>query len=111
MTQTPVTIGRSPDNKLILKQKKWGVSRQHACVDSEQDRLHLIDLDSTNGTYVGKNRIQKQPLYSGAKFSVGTYQLTVKRQVQCQCERLVTDEHQDCPWCGHFLADAVTQIL
>ncbi len=34
-----------------------GVSRRHAALVQSNDRLHLIDLDSANGTFVNNRRV------------------------------------------------------
>ena len=44
------TIGRSPDNDIVLDD--WAVSRCHALVLTRVGGLTLIDLSSTNGTFV-----------------------------------------------------------
>ncbi len=45
-----VTIGRSPENVIILPDPT--VSRKHAVIKVEDGKLVLEDLGSTNGTYV-----------------------------------------------------------
>ena len=45
-----ITIGRSPENVVILPDPT--VSRRHATVKVEDGRIVLIDLGSTNGTFV-----------------------------------------------------------
>ena len=45
-----ITIGRSPENVVILPDPT--VSRRHATVKVEDGRIMLIDLGSTNGTFV-----------------------------------------------------------
>lgn len=50
-----VTIGRSAGNDLILKEP--GVSKRHARIVVKDDRFIVVDLKSTNGTYVNGHRI------------------------------------------------------
>ncbi len=45
-----ITIGRSPENVVILPDPT--VSRRHATIRVEDGRVVLIDLGSTNGTFV-----------------------------------------------------------
>ncbi len=49
-----------------------GVSRRHAKVIRSRDGLVvLIDLQSTNGTYVNDQRIETSPLRQGARIGIG----------------------------------------
>lgn len=53
----PYRIGRDPSNDLA--EAALGLSRRHAELDIDiSGRLRLTDLDSTNGTYVNRERIQ-----------------------------------------------------
>jgi phage tail-like protein len=76
ITQTPFNIGRVRGNDLQLPDGM--VSRQHARLLFEGDRIHLIDLNSSNGTMVGETRLTpNEPCtisYDEA-FRVGPYTL------------------------------------
>jgi len=54
----PITIGRNPSNNFTISDIT--VSRKHAIIYiSESDHCIIIkDFDSTNGTYVNKNKLQ-----------------------------------------------------
>jgi uncharacterized protein (TIGR02996 family) len=55
-------------------------SRQHACVSFENNILSIEDLNSANGTYVNRNRInpgQKKPLAPNDLIQIGAVQLRV----------------------------------
>lgn len=66
----PVTdIGRKNDNHIIIDDQH--VSRYHAQVRKEQRSHVLIDLDSTTGTSVNGERIQKVVLTPGDVISLG----------------------------------------
>ncbi|MEM6533313.1 MAG: GGDEF domain-containing protein [Myxococcota bacterium] len=50
-----------------------GVSRRHARVTRDGNgTITVIDLGSTNGTYVNGDRVQQQPLTDGDKIQIGT---------------------------------------
>lgn len=54
--KTTYTLGRTPDNDIPLPYS-W-VSRKHAMVQREESgRLNLIDLGSSNGTFVNGRRV------------------------------------------------------
>ncbi|CAM3412468.1 ABC transporter ATP-binding protein [Mycobacterium intermedium] len=55
--QVAVTIGRAPDNAIVLNDLL--VSRYHAALRRSGDRWELIDKNSSNGTYVNGNRITR----------------------------------------------------
>jgi serine/threonine protein kinase len=50
-----MTIGRDPDNELSLDDPK--ASRRHARIDFDGRVYQITDLNSTNGTYLGNNRL------------------------------------------------------
>ena len=65
-----VTIGRSTENEIVLRDSH--VSHQHTRIVKKRDAYVIMDLDSTNGTTVGKTKIKKQvQLKSGAKIKIG----------------------------------------
>jgi hypothetical protein len=50
-----ITIGRDADNAIVLLDQK--ASRHHARIDFDGSTFHIIDLDSTNGTYLAAARL------------------------------------------------------
>ncbi|HVO84522.1 MAG TPA: cyclic nucleotide-binding domain-containing protein [Syntrophobacteria bacterium] len=65
----PTTIGRGPDNTIIIQDPT--ASRSHACV-SFRDGVWLVeDLGSRNGIIASGRRIQDMPLKSGDTFQIG----------------------------------------
>lgn len=69
LTKADMTIGRAIDNDIVLE--AGGVSRHHARIVWDSDRYVLLDLDSTNGTYVSGLRVTRHYLSSGEELSFG----------------------------------------
>src|SRR6185437_12930598 len=55
--QLVVTIGRAPENNVVLDDLL--VSRSHALLRRSGDQWELVDNNSANGTYVNGNRINR----------------------------------------------------
>jgi pSer/pThr/pTyr-binding forkhead associated (FHA) protein len=68
------TIGREPDSDLFLDDVT--VSRRHAVIERAQDGLYIVDLESLNGTYVNRRRIERHRLSDGDEVQVGKFKLT-----------------------------------
>ena len=58
MGTIPLTIGRTPDNHLVLADPK--VSSHHAEIRLHGQDYALVDLGSTNGTFVNEQRLDAQ---------------------------------------------------
>jgi len=75
----PTTIGRDDDNVLVLKGDDYA-SGQHARVDSGLDGTWVVDLGSTNGTYVNGERLEgRRRLHEGDLVQVGDTELRFER--------------------------------
>ena len=73
-------IGRDPRSTIWLDAPR--ISRRHACivVDVSQDVVHLRDLGSTNGTFLGKSRVvEPVALSDGDEITVGSVALKFRR--------------------------------
>ncbi|MFQ6004534.1 MAG: AAA family ATPase, partial [Woeseia sp.] len=66
-------VGRSSDNEIYIKSKF--VSRHHAQFISDDFGCTIEDLHSTNGVFVGENRIMKYLLKDGDVVSMGLHEL------------------------------------
>jgi pilus assembly protein CpaF len=76
-TESEVTIGRVPGNDVVLP--KGNVSKRHSRIVLKENRFIVVDLKSTNGTYVNGRKITS-PLVvkEGDKIYVGDYVLTLE---------------------------------
>ncbi len=83
-----VIVGRSPDNEVYIKSKY--VSRHHAQLISDDDGCLIEDLNSTNGIYLGEQRIKKYRMQSGDIVTLGVHEL-----VYTDLRELVESESKD----------------
>ncbi len=77
-----IILGRGADSDVQLQDSE--VSRRHAMLEIHLDEASVVDLGSTNGTYVDGVRIQRATIYSNQEFSLGTTTLMF----------IVTDVHE-----------------
>lgn len=63
-TQPVVVIGRAPDCHLVFDQEK-GVSGRHCEIRQVDGQFELVDNNSTNGLFVGDERVGTRILRSG----------------------------------------------
>jgi two-component system cell cycle response regulator len=90
LPSTDITIGRSLDAEIRLEDE--GISRLHMRLSrTEGGGVVLVDLDSTNGSYVNGHRIHRQDLDDGDRIQVGSvtilkfsYQDSLEEQFQQQ---------------------------
>jgi len=65
-----IRIGSMDDNDVVVRDDT--VSRYHCKIVQEDTGYVLVDLRSTNGTFMESTRIQRAPLASHQEFSLGT---------------------------------------
>jgi len=68
-----ITIGRKPDNDIHID--NLAVSGVHAKILTILNDSFIEDLDSTNGTYIAGNKINKHALQNGDSVVIGKHEL------------------------------------
>lgn len=71
-----VTIGRAPDNDLVLG--SLSVSRRHARLEISEGVVRLVDVESANGTYVNGVAADNNTLAIGDIVRIGPYKLVLR---------------------------------
>jgi Na+-transporting methylmalonyl-CoA/oxaloacetate decarboxylase gamma subunit len=70
LTGKPILIGRANDSTLVLTDDY--ASTRHARISATNNVWYLEDLGSTNGTYVGQNKVTGPiPLEAGVVIRIG----------------------------------------
>jgi len=72
-----LTVGRVQGNDIVLA--KRNVSKQHARLTLKDDQAVVVDLNSTNGTWVNGRKITSpHPLKQGDKIYIADFILTLE---------------------------------
>lgn len=66
------TVGRTRDNDIVLQDP--AVSSHHCELKADRRGLIILDLDSSNGTYVNGRRVQSVAIYDGDALKIGQFQ-------------------------------------
>lgn len=80
-----LTIGRSSENDLRID--NLAVSGKHARIVRDGASYFLEDMDSTNGTYVGNQRITYRELKDGDRVTIGKHTLLLEIPDRDQAKR------------------------
>ena len=72
------TVGRAPRADFIVDAAL--VSRLHCRITAAADNLEVVDLQSTNGTFVNGKRVKKARLADGDCLRVGRVELTINKK-------------------------------
>lgn len=76
LTRAVVTLGRNPDNDIVLPAE--GVSRHHTRLQATSLGWEVVDLGGINGTWVNDHRLRADeptPLAVGAMLRIGPYEM------------------------------------
>lgn len=71
------TVGRAPAADFIVEAPL--VSRVHCRLSAGATELEVVDLDSTNGTYVNGERVDRAAMKAGDALGVGRVSFLVSR--------------------------------
>jgi pSer/pThr/pTyr-binding forkhead associated (FHA) protein len=75
----PLTIGRADDNTIALDGDEFA-SGHHARIESQRDGVWILDLGSTNGTFVNGERVEgRRQLHRGDLVQIGNTELRFER--------------------------------
>ena len=73
-----ITIGRHPNNNISVQQE--AVSRHHAKIEIRDKSFHLLDLNSSNGTFVNGKRIKSHRLRENDIVALGDVEFGYSRR-------------------------------
>jgi pSer/pThr/pTyr-binding forkhead associated (FHA) protein len=76
------TVGRAPRADFVVDAAL--VSRLHCRLTATEEGLEVVDLSSTNGTFVNDKRIKRATLAPGDRLRVGRVELTVRKRAVSQ---------------------------
>ncbi len=98
-------LGRTSDNDLQIRSKF--VSRHHAQVTADRDRVVIEDLNSTNGIMVRQRRVTNHTLEDGDIIQIGEHKLLFRRgtPVPAPAEDWSEDEEDTEDDSGDFRSD------
>jgi pSer/pThr/pTyr-binding forkhead associated (FHA) protein len=72
------TLGRAPRADFVVEAAL--VSRLHCRLTATDRAIDVVDLDSTNGTYINDQRIRNGTLSTGDRLKIGRVEMTIDRQ-------------------------------
>jgi two-component system cell cycle response regulator len=65
----PLSVGRGQENVVVLDNDS--VSRRHCRIERRNGSWYVVDLDSTNGTYVNDEQVTEYPMRRGDQIKIG----------------------------------------
>ncbi len=78
--KTEITIGRTKGNDIVLP--KGNVSKQHTRIFKRDNGYYIVDMGSTNGTYVNGRKVANEQSLSGIdKIYIGDFILQLEARV------------------------------
>jgi len=72
------TVGRAPRADFVVEAAL--VSRLHCRLTASPDGVDVVDLDSTNGTYINDQRVKSGCIKSGDRLRIGRVEFKIEQQ-------------------------------
>lgn len=96
--ESEIIIGRHEKCDLVLKKghiskdsvEAMTVSRKHAKIENVDGKYLITDLNSSNGTYINRERISTKELKNGDEIIIGPYILLYKDTEESKVEKAPT---------------------
>jgi pSer/pThr/pTyr-binding forkhead associated (FHA) protein len=86
-----IRIGRLVENDIIID--NTSVSGRHACVTHDGFGFMIKDLDSRNGTFVGRRPVKTRRLVNGDLITIGKHELLFTDEVTAKVDEKKDAEH------------------
>jgi len=80
LSEGTLRIGRDAQNDLVLDDPTSGVSRFHAEIRAAGGIYTIVDLNSRNGLWVNRRRVENAVLRLGIPVTMGAYELVLEDQ-------------------------------
>ena len=71
------TVGRAPRADFVVDAAL--VSRLHCRLTATDETVDVVDLDSTNGTYINDQRVKTGCIKSGDRLRIGRVEFTIQQ--------------------------------
>ncbi|HID55619.1 TPA: FHA domain-containing protein [Candidatus Poribacteria bacterium] len=75
--EADLVIGRGAEADIRIPDTSRKLSRKHAALRFEEGRIMILDLESTNGTFLNGRRIQSAPISEGDVIRMGSIRIEV----------------------------------
>lgn len=72
-----ISIGRTPDNDIVLENK--AVSRKHALIEFDENSALIMDNESLNGVFVNSRKVTEEVLKDNDQITIGKFNLLYHR--------------------------------